>query len=186
MARLIAPRVRPGAEDFGTLFPEFSVSAFSGVRYNCHEYTIIEGTRLSDRARVALDNNSKGDSVGLVHVLADNCGHDQLEIAGLEDEDWAALIKAFEQANNKWLSKDIPKPGTKTERWSSIVQDLVSHGHTFDKICGYTLRQVYLFYGAIDRLSSRGRARRIVDVSLGFNGGDEAKDALKTLQRASE
>jgi len=186
MARLIAPRVRPGAEDFGTLFPEFSVSVSSGARYDCHEYTIIEGTRLNGRARAALDSHSKGDSIELVHVLADNCKHDQLEIAGLEDRDWAALVKAFEQANKKWLSQDVPKPGTKAERWSSIVQDLVSHGHTFDKICGYTLRQVYLFYGAISRLSSRGRVRRIVDVSLGFNGGDGAKDAIKSLQRASE
>lgn len=186
MARLIAPRVKPGTEDFGTLFPEFSVSVSSGARYNFHEYTIIEGTHLSGRARAALDNNSKGNSVDLVRVLADNCEHDQLEIAGLEDGDWAAIIRAFEQANKNWLLQDTPKPGLKTDRWSSIVQDLVSHGHTFDKICGYTLRQVYLFYGAINRLASRGRARRIVDVSLGFNGGDGAKDALKTLQRASE
>ena len=183
MARRIAPRAT-GADDFGILFPEFSVSLSS--RYEIHEYTLLEGVRFAESARVALEAHRTGHSGDLVHVLAQNCQRDPLEIAGLTESDFAALIQGYERANQRWLVAEIPKPGKATERWSSLIQGLISHGHTLAAIRGYTLRQVNLFHGAIGRLSSRERVTRIVDVSLGFAGGEEAKDAVKTLKRASE
>jgi hypothetical protein len=183
VAQLVKRRDR-GEEDFGILFPDFSVSVGS-VRFAIHEYTLIEGVRFAELARVALEAHRTGNSGDLVHLLADNCQRDPLEIAGLAEPDFAALVASYERANQRWLVAEKPKPG-KPERWSSVVQSLVSHGHTLPAIRGYTLRQVYLFHDAIGRLSSRERVSRIVDVSLGFSGGDEAKDAMKTLKRAGE
>ena len=185
MARLIAPRVKPGADDFEILFSDSSVSV-SGGRFAIHEYTLLEGVRLAEWARVALEAHRTGHSGDLVHVLAENCQRDPLEIAGLPDPDFAALVKGYERANQRWLVAEPPKPGKATERWSSVIQSLVSHGHTLESIRGYTLRQVNLFHAAIERLSSKERVKRIVDVSLGFSGGGEAKDAVKTLKRAAE
>jgi hypothetical protein len=182
MATLVKRRNR-GEEDFEILFPEFSISVGS-VRFAIHEYTIVEGARLSGMARTALEAHKTGDSDDLTRLLADNCQRDPLEIAGLSEMDFAALVAGFERANQRWLTVD--KPTGKPERWSSVVQSLVSHGHPLPAIRGYTLRQVYLFNDAIHRLSSRERAARIVDGSLGFSGGDEAKDAIKSFKRAGE
>jgi hypothetical protein len=184
MARLVAPRVKPGAEDFEILFSEFSVSV-SGIRFEIHEYTLLEGVRFAELARVALEAHRNGNSGDLIYLLADNCKRDALEIAGLAEADFAALIAGYERANHRWLVAEKPKPG-KPERWSSVVQSLASNGHTLEAIRGYTLRQINLFYEAIGRLTNKDRAGRIVDVSLGFGGGDEAKAALKSLQRAAE
>jgi hypothetical protein len=185
MARQIAPRVKPGTEDFEILFSEFSVSV-SSVSYEIHEYTIIEGMRLGEAARKAVDKYKEGESADLIYLIAENCGRDPLEIAGLNDATLTALAVTFERANKSWFTQEAPKPGRSTERWSSVMQGLISHGHTLDKIRNYTLRQVYLFHDAIGRLSSRERVARIVDVSLGFSGGDQAKDAVKSLKRAGE
>lgn len=184
MAQKVAPRVRPGAEDFGTLFPEFSVSV-SGIRYAIHEYTILEGARLAAAAKAALQTG--GDD--LVYVLADNCGVDFLQIAGLDDEDVEKLKAAFERANREWFSEEDEakkKLIVKPLRWSAIIQALVSNGHTLAAIRGYTLRQVNLFYEAISKLSMKQRADRIVDVSMGFNGGDDTTAALKSLRRIAD
>lgn len=186
MARLIAPRPdRTGAEDFEILFPEFSVSLPSG-HYAIHEYTIVEGLRLGDAARKAVRKHKAGDGAELLYLIADNCRRDPLQMAAVSDDDLVVLVAAFERANRRWLAEEVPKPGRAAERWSSVMQALVSHGHTLAAIRGYTLRQVYLFHDAIGRLSSRERVARIVDVSLGFSGGDQAKDAVKTLKRASQ
>ena len=186
MAQKVAPRVRPGAEDFGTLFPEFSVSV-SGCRYAIHEYTILEGARLAVAAKAALQTG--GDD--LLYILADNCGVDVLEISGLDDADLAKLRAAFERANREWLDEDEEtekkkKLIIKPLRWSAIVQALVSNGHTLTAIRGYTLRQVNLFYEAISKLSMKQRADRIVDMSMGFNGGEDTTAALKSLRRIAD
>jgi hypothetical protein len=185
MARQIAHRVKPGTEDFEILFSEFSVSVGS-VRFAIHEYTITEGVRLGEAARKAVDKYKEGESADLIYLIAQNCDLDTLEIAGLNDATLTALVIAFERANKSWLIPEIPKPGRSTERWSSAIQALISHGHTLEAIRGYTLRQVYLFNDAIGRLSSRDRADRILDVNLGFAGGNDANDAIKTFKRAGE
>lgn len=184
MATLVKRRNR-GEADFETLFPEFSISVGS-VRFAIHEYTITEGVRLGDAARKAVDKYKEGESADLIYLIAENCDLDTLEIAGLNDATLTALVIAFERANKSWLIPEIPKPGRSTERWSSAIQALISHGHTLAAIRGYTLRQVYLFNDAIGRLSSRERAARILDTNLGFSGGDHANDAIKTFKRAGE
>jgi hypothetical protein len=186
MAQKVAPRVRPGTADFGILFPEFSVSV-SGTRYAIHEYTVLEGARLAGAAKAALETG--GDD--LLYILADNCGVDVLEISGLDDEVISKLQAAFERANHEWLGEDEEmeqkkKLIVKPLRWSAIVQALVSNGHTLTAIRGYTLRQVNLFYEAISKLSMKQRADRIVDVSMGFNGGEETTAALKSLRRIAD
>ncbi len=125
MARLVKRRNR-GEDDFEILFPDFTLF-FGSVRFAIHEYTILEGARYAVQARTALSEHQIGHSVALVVLLAENCGRDILEVAGLEDEHFTVLVTTFERANRQWLS-EVNKTGDK-ERWSSIVQCLISHGH---------------------------------------------------------
>jgi hypothetical protein len=184
MARILAPRKIPGADDFEILFLDSSVSVGSIV-YAIHEYTLTEGVRFGEVGKAALESHAQGNSADLIFLIAANCGCEALELAGLPDEALATIIEAYTKANRSWFTPAAPKPG-KSEHWSSVLQALIAHGHTLESIRGYTLRQVNLFHEAIGRLHSRERHARVVDINLGFAGGDEANDLLKKLKKASE
>jgi hypothetical protein len=185
MARILAPRKIPGADDFEILFLDSSVSVGSIV-YAIHEYTLTEGVRFGEVGKAALESHAQGNSAQLIFLIAANCGCESLAIAGLSDEALAVLIDAYTRANRSWFLAATPMPGKKSEHWSSVMQALIAHGHTIDAIRTYTLRQVNLFHEAIGRLHSRERHARVVDINLGFAGGDEANDLLKKLKKASE
>jgi hypothetical protein len=62
---------------------------------------------------------------------------------------------------------------------------LIAHGHTFDAINGYTLRQVHAFLRAIERLNSEQRVGQAIAARMAQAEGKAFKNYIKSLERGS-
>jgi hypothetical protein len=191
VAKRIAAKPKAGTDDLEILHPELEVpvSGRLGVeRWRVREMTLLEGFKWAATARAALEaaQGSQPRAGDLVKCIALCCGQDVLRVAGLPERDFQEVRAAWTRLNRAWL--EVPEEETprarrrgKPQRWSSIFQLLIAHGHHYREIGGYTLRQVELFAAEIYRAERRGRAARIADVNAGLAGGEAAKDTIREL-----
>lgn len=63
-----------------------------------------------------------------------------------------------------------------------LFQTLIAAGHRKDDLPHYTRRQLRLYYREVEKSNNRGRACRIEDINIGYNGGKETNEILKALR----
>ena len=148
------------------------------------EYSLRDAARhepLADKFLASRKDGGTPDPVAAVYLLAGATGRSVVEIAGLKDDDFDALVAAWDEVNAA-LFGDKPQP-KEFMRWADVYETLIASGHTLAQIGTYTARQIELFLSAAARRRSDQRAENVIDMNLAFAGGDKADQHLTSLRK---
>jgi hypothetical protein len=183
VARVVKKKVRTGTNDLGVLHPDRFVLVGNEV-WAVREYSLRDAARhsaLGTRFLESRKDGGKPDPAAAVYLLAGATGRNAIEIAGLPDSDFDALVAAWDEVNAS-LFEEKPQP-KESMRWADVYEALIAGGHTLSEIGTYTARQIELFLSATVRRRREQRAEDVLDMNVAFNGGTNADKHLESLRK---
>lgn len=185
MARLYKPKQRAGTSDLEILHPDRLVRVGS-EQWTVHEYSLRDAARYHALGERLLAGRAKGqeDPEAMVLLLAQATGKDPIQVAGLDDESFSALVAAWDEVNAPLFKTAEIAPGKPAgARWADVYETLIASGHSLAEIGSYTARQIELFLSAAMRRHNRLRADTVIDTNAGFGGGNHANDHIRNLTK---